>query len=173
MIFCALLSIFLESTLSGPGEALINGQADIAITAYPPSGSLGEAITKVELIAVAHPQHPLHQLGRELAWNDLRKHRQVVVKDSGRRKNRDAGWLGAEQRLTVTQGSTALAALEKGMAFAWLPKQYFDEAKTGSLAPLRLSDGQIREVNLLLVYADRDYAGPATKHVAARLCEHG
>lgn len=163
----------LESTLSGPGEALINGHADIAITAYPPAGTLGEAIAKIELIAVAHSQHPLHQLGRQLTWEDLRKHRQIVVKDSGTRENRDAGWLGAEQRLTVTQGSTALAALEKGLAFSWLPKQYFEKATTGSLLPLQLREGRTREVNLLLIYADRDYAGPATKHIAACLSKGG
>lgn len=159
----------LESTLSGPSEALLCGQADIAITAYPPPGTLGEPIAKIELIAVAHQQHPLHQLGRELTWDDLRKHRQVVVKDSGTRENRDAGWLGAEQRLTVTQGSTALAVLEKGLAFSWLPTQYIHRAATGSLAPLPLREGQTRTVNLLLVYADRDYAGPATKAVASAL----
>lgn len=32
---------------------------------------------------VAHPEHPLHRLGRPLNENDLRQHRQLVVRESG------------------------------------------------------------------------------------------
>lgn len=157
----------LESTLSGPNEALLSGEADLAITAYPPPGILGDKLTEIELVAVAAENHPLHKTNAELSWNDLRKYRQVVVRDSGLRENRDAGWLGAEQRLTVTLGSTALRALEMGLAFAWLPCHYYQQAQ--GLKPLPLREGASRSVSLQLVYADRDYAGPATHSIASAL----
>jgi DNA-binding transcriptional LysR family regulator len=157
----------LETTLSGPNEDLLSGKANLAITAYPPPGLLGETIADIELRAVAATRHPLHQLKRPLSWDDLRKHRQIVVRDTGIRDNRDAGWLGAEQRLTVTLGSTAIRALEQGLGFAWAPCYYYQQAQ--GLKPLNLREGSSRKVFLQLVYADRDYAGPATRALASAL----
>lgn len=153
-----------ETTLSGANEALLTGKADIAISSIAPPGILGERCAEIELTALAHHQHPLHQLGRELTWDDLRKHRQLVVRDSGQKENRDSGWLGAEQRLTVSQGSTAFAALKMGLAFSWAPIKLLDaEINSGLLKPLPLKQGRSRYVTLSLVYSDRDYAGPATR----------
>ncbi|MDD9891938.1 MAG: LysR family transcriptional regulator [Gammaproteobacteria bacterium] len=156
-----------ESTLSGPNEDLLSGKANLAITAYAPPGLLGETIADVELRAVAASHHPLHQLGRTLSWDDLRKHRQIVVRDTGVNNNRDAGWLGAEQRLTVTSGITAIRALERGLGFAWVPCYYYQQAS--GLEPLKLREGSSRKVHLQLIYADRDYAGPATTALASAL----
>lgn len=158
-----------ESTLSGPNESLLSGNADLAITAYPPPGMLGEPLLDIELIAVAAKTHPLLELNRNLSWDDLKKHRQVVVSDSGQKENRDAGWLGAEQRLTVTLASTALRVLERGLAFAWLPTRYFEQSE--GLVPLPLREGPTRKVPLQLVFADQDYAGPVTKAFAQTLRE--
>ncbi len=52
--------------LSGSEDALIEKRADIAIVSRIPSGFLGDALMDIEFIAVAHPCHPLHALGREL-----------------------------------------------------------------------------------------------------------
>ena len=38
---------------------------------------------RVRFVAVAHPDHPLHKLGRELTYRDLRRHRHLVVRDTG------------------------------------------------------------------------------------------
>ena len=35
------------------------------------------------IVAVAHPDHPLHHLGRPVTARDLRHHRHLVVRDSG------------------------------------------------------------------------------------------
>lgn len=153
-----------ETTLSGANEALLEGKADLAISSVTPQGMLGENCADVELIAIAHHQHPLHLLNRELSWDDLRKHRQVVVRDSAQKENRDSGWLGAEQRITVGHGSTALEILQMGLAFSWAPKGlYIGQPGAELLQPLPLKQGRSRRVSLALVYADRDYAGPATR----------
>jgi len=39
---------------------------------------------RVRFILAAHPDHPLHKLGRKLSMQDLRAHRQLVVRESSR-----------------------------------------------------------------------------------------
>lgn len=157
----------IESVLSGTTEQLFAGTADIAITAWVPPGFLGEPLMMVEFVAVAHPAHPLHGLGRPLAQRDLRQHRQLVVRDSGLREPRDAGWLGAEQRWTVSHLATSVEAVGRGMGFAWLPRHRIaDLLASGALRPLGLVEGALRHHELYLVFADRDDAGPAARALA-------
>jgi DNA-binding transcriptional LysR family regulator len=157
----------IESVLSGTTEQLFAGTADIAITAWVPPGFLGEPLMMVEFVAVAHPAHPLHGLGRPLAQRDLRQHRQLVVRDSGLREPRDAGWLGAEQRWTVSHLATSVEAVGRGMGFAWLPRHRIAALlESGALRPLDLVEGALRHHELYLVFADRDDAGPAARALA-------
>lgn len=157
----------IESVLSGTTEQLFAGTADIAITAWVPPGFLGEPLMMVEFVAVAHPAHPLHRLGRPLTQRDLRQHRQLVVRDSGLREPRDAGWLGAEQRWTVSHLATSVEAVGRGMGFAWLPRHRIaDLLASGALRPLELVEGALRHHELYLVFADRDDAGPAARALA-------
>lgn len=157
----------IESVLSGTTEQLFAGTADIAITAWVPPGFLGEPLMMVEFVAVAHPAHPLHGLSRPLAQRDLRQHRQLVVRDSGLREPRDAGWLGAEQRWTVSHLATSVEAVGRGMGFAWLPRHRIaDLLASGALRPLELVEGALRHHELYLVFADRDDAGPAARALA-------
>jgi DNA-binding transcriptional LysR family regulator len=157
----------IESVLSGTTEQLFSGAADLAITAWVPPGFLGEPLGTVEFVAVAHPGHPLHTLDRPLTQRDLRQHRQLVVRDSGVRESRDAGWLGAEQRWTVSHLATSVDAVARGMGFAWLPRHRIAGLlDAGELRPLSLLEGAVRHHELYLVFADRDEAGPATRALA-------
>src|SRR5207247_2352840 len=89
-----------ESVLGGTDEALLQGNVDIAIGSRVPPGFLADPLMRLRFIAVAHPAHPLHRLGRELGHRDLARHRQLVIRDSGTQRTRAGGWLGAEQRRT-------------------------------------------------------------------------
>lgn len=161
-----------ETVLSGNDEALIEGQVDLAITAVIPSGFLGDLLMPVRMLAMAHPDHPLHRLGREIDYADLQKVRQIVIRDSGIRMQRDGGWLGAEQRWTVGHISTRIRALCMGLGFGWLPEFSVErEVREGLLKPLPLMEGAIRMAHLHLVYANRDYAGPATRALAGIIHE--
>ncbi|WP_455201003.1 LysR family transcriptional regulator, partial [Kaarinaea lacus] len=113
-----------EVVLSGADDALESGEADLIISAFNPSDYLGDIIYQVEFVAVAHPEHHLHQLGRKLTMKDLEREMQVVIRDSGSRHNVDMGWLGAEYRWTVTSMETASAAVASGLGFAWLPRHH-------------------------------------------------
>ena len=99
-----------EVVLSGADEALQSGNADLVIGAINPSDTLADLLISIEFVAVAHPQHPLHQLGRPPGITDLQREMQVVIKDSAETRSRDIGWLGAEHRWTVTNIDTALTA---------------------------------------------------------------
>src|SRR5699024_3316320 len=111
-----------EEVLSGTEELLHDNAADIAISVLNITGYLPIELGSITFIAVAHHQHPLHQLGRKLSATDLAAHMQMVVRDSGQRQPRDVGWLGAEQRWTVTSLATSAEFIRAGLGFAWLPE---------------------------------------------------
>lgn len=93
---------------------LLEGVADLAITGLSIPGYPGAELSDVEFVAVAHPDHPLHRLNRELSFQDLETQMQVVIRDSGRQQPRDVGWLGAEQRWTVGSLATAATFVSSG-----------------------------------------------------------
>src|ERR1700690_319366 len=64
-----------ETVLSGTEEALVQRKVDLAIVSQIPQGFVGDALMRIRFIAAAHPEHPLHRLGRKLTLQDLRKHR--------------------------------------------------------------------------------------------------
>src|ERR1700692_2059495 len=72
-----------ETVLSGTDEALIQRRVDLAICSLVPPGFMGDARMPMKFIACAHPDHALHKLKRKLTAQDLRKHRQLVIRDSG------------------------------------------------------------------------------------------
>ncbi|KAB0548784.1 LysR family transcriptional regulator [Pseudomonas argentinensis] len=153
-----------EEVLSGVEEVLKEGVADLAISAYNIPGFLGSEMSPVEFIAVAHPEHPLHRLQRELNFQDLETQMQVVIRDSGRHQPRDMGWLGAEQRWTVGSLATAATFVGSGLGFAWLPRHMIErELGDGLLKPLPLDKGGSRKP-VFFLYASKDKAlGPATQ----------
>jgi DNA-binding transcriptional LysR family regulator len=162
----------IESVLSGTCESLLQRQADLAVTGQIPPGFLGDPLVQVTFVAVAHRDHPLHHEGRALGPDDLKHHRQVVIRDTGRYRQVDSGWLGAEERWTVSHLRTAIAIIKRGLAFAWIPRDYVrEELDAGELVPLPLQQGGTGVETLYLVYADRDGAGPATRALAEMLRE--
>ncbi len=69
-----------DAVLSGAEEAIIHERADVVITTRVPPGHLGDFLMQVPFIAVAHPEHALLKLQRELSVSDLAHHTQVVVR---------------------------------------------------------------------------------------------
>jgi DNA-binding transcriptional LysR family regulator len=164
-----------ETVLSGAEEALLRREADVVICNSIPSGFLGDPLMDVEFIAVAHPDHALHRLGRELSLEDLVRELHIVVRDSGT-LDRDDGWLGSTRRWTVSSGSTRLALMRAGLGFGWAPAAHIeDDLATGRLKPLPLREGRCRKRTLYLVLAEPRDAGPAARRTAGiiRACVTG
>lgn len=157
----------VETVLSGGQEKLLNGEVQLLIAGNPPPGFLGEKLMSVDFIAVAHAEHPLHQLQAPLTLRDLESHRQIVLRDSAQHSNLNSGWLGAEQRWTVSHISTSVDMIRLGLGFAWLPRHRVEPyLNSGEIKPLALENNGIRSTNINLVYADKDRAGPATQALA-------
>jgi DNA-binding transcriptional LysR family regulator len=158
---------WLETVLGGTADALQSGAADLGIAARVPTGFSGEPLMAVHFVPVAHPDHPLHKLGREITARDLRKHRHLVVRDSGAQRDKKSEVLEVEQRWTVTNMSTSIGAVSRGHGFAWLPQDKIrTELADGSLEILPLRGGRERTAQLYLIFADRDAAGPGTLRLA-------
>lgn len=163
-VFPLLQIELVESILSGASELLGEQRVDLAIAPKQLKDGYGELLYKSKFIAVSHPEHKLqHCSDRQLRLEDLKLHRQVVVRDSGASR-KDEGWLGSEQRWTVSHIRTSIDIVKKGLAFAWLPENYIiDALQHGDLKPLSLGKDAYRYVNLYLIYHDSDKLGPATK----------
>ncbi|MDJ0958157.1 MAG: LysR family transcriptional regulator [Arenicellales bacterium] len=159
-----------ETVISGVSDMLVKGEVQLAITPTVPQGWLGNRLIELEMRCVAHPDHPLHKMGRPLNERDLSQHRQVVVRESSERRDQSAGWLGSEQRLTVSTMGTRIQALCRGLGFAWSPViKITRELEAGLLKPLPLEKGSTRFVVLYLVMADEQGAGPATRAMARHI----
>lgn len=166
----------LETQLSGTDEALLEKKADLVILHQVPVGHIGVPLCVIRMIAVAHPQHPLFVSPADIGINDfeLRSWRQVVIRDSGQRRVQDAGWLGSEQRWTVSHFSTSIKVLKAGLAFAFMPYDWIKaEIQAGDLKQLPLSLGAERQLPMyLMMTAAGDSAGPATTALFRMLREH-
>ncbi len=151
-----------DAILSGAEEAITDKRADVVVTTRVPAGSLGQWLMDVTFVAVARFDHPLHRLERALSAEDLARHVQAVVRDSGTHSPRDEGWLGAEHRCTVSSVEASLAIVEAGLTFAWLPRHVID-LHAGSLRALPLALGATRNMPLYLVLVRPELAGPAAR----------
>ena len=162
----------VESVLGGTADALLSGQVDLAISPQVPPGFLGDVLTQVRLLAVAHVDHPLHHQPHALTYRDLRNYRHVVVRDSGNKRDQRAITVEVDQRWTVSNIATSIEAVSNGYGFAWLPEEHIrTELASGLLKPLPLQEGLIREIPLYLIVTRSDFAGPGVKRLAALLKE--
>lgn len=158
---------WFETVLDGTLESLTTGKVDLAIASSIPPGYAAEKLMDLQIIPVAHPDHELHQLDRPVEFRDLRKHRHVVVRDSGSKRDKKSRTVEASQRWTMSNMSTSIGAISRGYGFAWLPEDKIrNELRSGELKRLPLRD--VREVSrqLYLVFADRDGAGPGVLRLA-------
>ena len=174
----------LETSLSGTEEALLEKKAEIVIGSQVPVGHTGTPVKLIRMLPVAHPDHPLfrertHNECKEAValgdpdgiteW-DLKSARQIVLRDSGQRREQNAGWLGSEQRWTVSHFASSLKILRAGLAFAFLPEDWVaEDLRAGTLKQLPLADGGERLIMLHLMLSSRENAGPATRLLAESL----
>ena len=156
-----------EAVLGGTDEALLEGRADFVIGSHVPAGFLGDPLMQLRFVCSAHPDHPLHRLGRPLTLDDLRQHRHLVIRDSGVTRTRPGGaWIN-ELRWTVSHKATSIRAGCVGLGYAWYPEESIrEELDRGRLKPLPLVEGGVREATLYLVFADREASGPGARRLA-------
>lgn len=155
-----------ETVLGGTEEALAKRSVEFAIGSSVPQGFVGDILMPIRAVCMAAPSHPLHQLGRPLTLDDLRKHRHIVIRDSGEQRVRSAGWIN-ELRWTVSNKATSIHVAGLGLGYAWFPEDSVrSELERGALKPLPLREGAQKSGTLYLTFADREAAGPGTLRLA-------
>ena len=151
-------------------DLLSSGAADLAIYPVVPAGFTGDALMRARFALFASPKHPLHQLGRKLTPRDLRSHRHLVVRESSPDRANPAS-VEVTQRWTVSNVTTAIEAARAGYGFALLPEDLIrDDLASGALKALPLA-GTERFVEMYLIYADREHAGPGALRLGEILRE--
>jgi DNA-binding transcriptional LysR family regulator len=168
-----------ETILSESDDVLHEKRADIVIANHIPGGFLGDALLDIEFVAVAHPDHPLHRLGRDVNQDDLERHLHIVVRDGGVLNPRDYGWLNSAQRWTVTSPGTRNEMVRAGLGYGWMATHRIAaQLASGELKPLPLRSGQKRKLTLSLIIANAERPGPAAcqlvqiiRAVIARHCQ--
>lgn len=160
-----------QSVLSGTEEAILQRRADLVIGGRVPPGYAGEPLTTIDFVAVASTQHPLLQFDRQLELEELRHHRQLVVKDSGQR-NLDEGWLGAYQRWSFDSIELSIQAAIEGLGFAWLPElKVKPHLESGALALLPLREGARRSARLYTILTKGEYTTAGVIQLAKLIAE--
>ena len=154
----------LETSLSGTTEALLEKTADLVIGTKTPPGFQSRPLLQVKMIPVAAPSHPLVKDREDVSELELRSMRQVVLGDTGTFREQDSGWLQADQRWTVSHFSTSIKLLRSGLVFAFLPQNWIEqELAEGSLQRIPLAPSMDRLLQVHMMLADNQAAGPATK----------
>lgn len=141
---------------------------DLAISARVPLGFLGEPLIEVEYIAVAHAEHPLQQLGRDVTAADLEREIQIATMHLSELDNDGNDRFRYMRRWNVSGFDTAVEAVSERLGYAWLPKHRIQQQlDSGILKPLSLGDGRSYKTMLYLIHG-RPW--PAC-HAASRLAE--
>lgn len=158
--------LLTEVIMSGADDLANQGQADLVVGYQLPTGRLGKELIQIPFLAVAHPEHPVNKLGRDVTASDLRKHRQVVVSDSGETPH-DSGWLSAAERWTVSSLQASLNLVANRMGYAWLPYHIIQASlQQRDLQIIPLQHGRCYHVTLYSYFGQHHSAGPAAKILA-------
>ncbi|MBT0586493.1 LysR family transcriptional regulator [Alteromonas oceanisediminis] len=163
----------LDTVLTGTEDAITQGWADLVIAHSIPKGHLGEPIATVRFVAVCSPSHELASLEQPIDPNALQQQLQIVIKDSALNPREQQGWLKSESRWTVSQFTSAIALLRRGMGFCWLPEHEVSASLAdGSLIQLSIAGSTFRQLTSYLVIPSPDNLGPGSQLLATLLLEH-
>ena len=163
---------WFETVLDGTQEAIVTGKVDLAIAGTAPPGFAAEKLVQLNVIPVAHPDHELHHLGRPVEFRDLRKHRHLVVRDTGSKRDKKARNVESVQRWTVSNMSTSIGAVTRGHGYAWFAEDKIrSELSSGQLKRLPMRDVREFSHQLYLILSDRQAAGPGVLRLAEILRE--
>jgi molybdate transport repressor ModE-like protein len=116
-----------DESLSGTLDALLSGQADLAlgVTADPGNtpGVHGRALGEIGFVFAVAPHHPLAAAKEPLHDELLRRHRQVAVADSTQRGTPlTRGLLAGQDVFTVGSMRAKLDAQLRGLGGGFLPE---------------------------------------------------
>ncbi|MFZ0302653.1 MAG: LysR family transcriptional regulator [Terracidiphilus sp.] len=129
--------------------------AQLCITGLLSQEILARPILVIRMIAVAHRDHALHRMKRELTRADLMQHTLVSIEGTASGTPKHQPRVPAQRVMPVRSIEAAIEALRVKLCFGWVPiYRIRAELESGELAPLNLPVGGTREVRLQLVRKD-------------------
>jgi DNA-binding transcriptional LysR family regulator len=144
-------------------------QFDLAISAWSPQMPGGQRLADIELLAVAHRDHPLLQR-RAPTRATLSRFRRVLIQ---RENAADEAALLPQQEgpfWRVNTVETAIEAVTSGLCYGWLPRHLIADAlEAGILVALPLAAHASRFLPLMLSHGEPDRVGPAARALAELL----
>ncbi|HJV87332.1 MAG TPA: LysR family transcriptional regulator [Noviherbaspirillum sp.] len=144
-------------------DMLRDTTVDLAITGRVPLGFLGEPLLEVEYVPVAHPDHPLLHLGRDVTSADLGQQTQIGI---GHPQERERGGSGL-QRWLMSSIDSVLEAVSECLGYAWLPQHRIQRwLDDGRLVRLPLGDKRVNKSMLYLIHGRPWAASPAAGRLA-------
>ncbi|WP_407276732.1 LysR family transcriptional regulator [Halothiobacillus sp. DCM-1] len=149
-----------ETVLGGGPLRLLSGEVDAYLGSQEVTHHAGRAAGYVTLVAMAAKTHPLAQAQRSpLDEAELRRYRQIVIRDSAPQRLARGSWLAAEQRYTVDHLHTAVGLVRAGLGFSWLPS--FVLSQEPGLTALSLPEHMAETLPLALYARPGFSSGPA------------
>lgn len=150
--------IELYETILGGGPAMmLEGTAGLYLGTQMVTGMPTYSLDRLRLVPCAARTHPLATQNGLITEADLRRYRQIVIRDSAPSRLANGSWLSAEQRITVDHLQTAISLIEAGLGFAWLPETLL--ASHPDLIVLPMIDAGVDEAGIHLVFDARFAAG--------------
>jgi DNA-binding transcriptional LysR family regulator len=131
-------------------------------------------VLDIRMLAVAHRDHPLHSLKREVSRIDMIQHTLVVIEGVGSGSTKRQPRSPAQRFLPVSTIEAAIDAVRSGLCFGWLPayriQPFLDSAE---IVQLSMPVGGMREVRLSLVCKDSNLGSREVNALAELLGMNG
>lgn len=144
-----------QSTFLSADSEFSAHNAHLCITGLVSREYFIQPVVDIQMIAVAHKDHPLHAPKRQISRVEMMRHMLTIIEGAnpGLVKQQPRG--SAQRFLPVSTIEAAISAVQSQLCFGWLPKYRIKALlDSGELRPLRLATGGIRLVRLNLVCKD-------------------
>ena len=129
--------------------------AQLCVTGLMSRELFVKPILVIGMIAVVRHDHPLLSIRRRLSRSDLMQHMLVTIEGAASGSLKHQPRLPAQRVLPVATIESAIAAVQSGLCFGWLPKYRIEaELDRGDFVALPLPAGKTRDVGLNLVCRD-------------------
>jgi DNA-binding transcriptional LysR family regulator len=171
------VKVSLQECSSATAElAIMQNKADLAICANVPPGLIADRLISVQYVAVAHPSLPLAKNRTALTDEILARHTRIVLgtkNDDLQRSGGNSYAAGNTSPWQVGSMDTALAALEAGIGYAWLPlNKVEDLVSQGRLQLLSMPAHYLDSRDFYLVHPRQASPGVGASSLSGLLHSH-
>ncbi|HAZ53850.1 MAG TPA: LysR family transcriptional regulator [Franconibacter helveticus] len=152
---------------SDPEAIAASKDADVLVlTRREESVGRGEWLMNVDFVAVAHHEHPLHQLASAEVDEALSRYPQIRI--AGREREQAARESRTSEQWTFSTADAAIEAVMYQVGYGWLPQERIQaQLAAGTLKALPLAHGARRATPLHLIV--KEALSPPDEQVATLL----